>query len=57
MKEILAHTVIEFGVAQIPAFLVLLLVVAVFVYKNHRITKEIKELEEQTEAVIEKPIF
>ncbi|MBQ7933848.1 MAG: hypothetical protein IJ327_03555 [Lachnospiraceae bacterium] len=47
MKEIIDHTIISFGMAEIPALLVLLLVIVVFVVKNHKVTKEVKELEEK----------
>ena len=47
MKEIIDHTIISFGMAEIPALLVLLAVIVIFVVKNHKITKEVKELEDK----------
>lgn len=47
MRDILAHTYLDFGVTEIPALVVLLTVIVVFIVKNHKAKKEIKDLEKQ----------
>ncbi len=47
MAEILSHTYLGFGVTEIPALIVLLTVIVVFIVKNRKVKNEIKDLEEQ----------
>lgn len=47
MSTILEHTVLRFGLSEIPALLALLAAIIVFMVKNYKAKKELKELEEQ----------
>ena len=54
MEYIIEHTGLWFGLAEIPALLVLIAVIVVFFQKNRKMKKEIKELEEQLKESHEK---
>ena len=49
MRDILAHTYLGFGITEIPALIVLIAIIVVFIVKNHKVKKEIKDLEDQVQ--------
>lgn len=56
MQYIIDHTVLDFTWWDVPALLVLIAVVVLFVVKNHKAKREESELEEQLAAVYVKDV-